>query len=166
MPEVPIPPGTAFTMTPLPDGRFALQLAPNGIDIKPVADGGYHLQSVEAPPEPLTLEDKLRAYVKHSLVGMQSKLNDVVRVLQNVITGFVRGIFAFFFTLMIAAFILIDLEKVHAFLRGLFPDEHARGLRRDRRRHRSRSVRRDPRPVADLPDQRRRSRTSACSSSA
>jgi predicted PurR-regulated permease PerM len=121
VPEVPIPPGTAFTMTPLPDGRYAMQLAPNGIDIKPTPDGGYHLQAVEAPPEPATLEDKLRAYVKKSLVGLQGKLNDVVRVLQDVITGFIRGIFLFFFTLMIGAFILVDLEKVHAFLRGLFP---------------------------------------------
>src|SRR5262249_61734279 len=70
---------------------------------------------------PLTLEDKLRTYVKHALVGLQSKLNDVVRVLQDIITGFIRGIFGFFFTLMIGAFILIDLDKVHAFLRSLFP---------------------------------------------
>jgi predicted PurR-regulated permease PerM len=121
VPEVPIPPGTAFTLTPLPDGRFAMQVAPNGIDIRPDAAGGYHVQAVEAPPEPLTLEDKLRTYVHSGLVGLQSKLNDVVIVMQNLITGFVRGIFAFFFTLMIAAFILIDLEKVHGFMRGLFP---------------------------------------------
>jgi predicted PurR-regulated permease PerM len=121
VPEVPLPPGTAFTMTPLPDGRYAMQLAPNGVDVKALGDGGYHVQAVEERTEPLTLEDKLRAYVKKSLVGLQSKLNDVVRVLQDVITGFVRGIFMFFFTLMIGAFILIDLEKVHAFLRGLFP---------------------------------------------
>src|SRR6185312_949306 len=121
VPEVPIPPGTAFTMTPLPDGRFALQLSPNGIEIRPDAAGGYRIIPVETRSEPLTLEDKLRAYVRSGLVGLQGKLNDVVRVLQSVVTGFVRGIFAFFFTLMIAAFILIDVEKVHAFLRGLFP---------------------------------------------
>ncbi|MEO8844125.1 MAG: AI-2E family transporter [Kofleriaceae bacterium] len=121
VPEVPIPPGTAFTLTPLPDGRFAMQVAPNGVDIRPDTTGGYHVQAVEMPPEPLTLEDKLRAYVRSGLVGLQSKLNDVVRVMQNVVVGFVRGIFSFFFTLMIAAFILIDLEKVHSFMRGLFP---------------------------------------------
>jgi len=121
VPEVPIPPGTAFTMTPLPDGRFALQLSPNGIEIRPDTAGGYHIFAVEARQEPVTLEDKLRAYVRSGLVGLQSKLNDVVRVMQSVITGFVRGIFAFFFTLMIGAFILIDVEKVHGFLRGLFP---------------------------------------------
>jgi predicted PurR-regulated permease PerM len=119
--DVPIPPGTAFTMTPLPDGRYAFQLTANGVDIKPTPDGGYHVQALEQPPEPATLDDKLRSLVKKSIIGLQSKLNDVVRVMQNIITGFIRGIFLFFFTLMIGAFILIDLDKVHAFLRSLFP---------------------------------------------
>ncbi len=119
--EVPLPPGTAFTMTPLPDGRFAVQMTSNGVEIKPTADGGYHLQALETAPEPANLEDKLRSFVKKSMIGLQSKLNDVVRVLQDVIAGFIRGIFLFFFTLMIGAFILIDLDKVHAFMRGLFP---------------------------------------------
>jgi predicted PurR-regulated permease PerM len=119
--SVPLPPDTAFTLTPLPDGRTAVQLAPNGVDIKPTEDGGYQLKPVEQHHEALKLEDKLRAYVKHTIAGLQSKLNDAVRVMQDVITGFVKGIFAFFFTLMIGAFILIDVEKVHAFLRSLFP---------------------------------------------
>jgi predicted PurR-regulated permease PerM len=119
--DVPLPPGTAFTATPLPDGRYAMQLTPSGIDIKLLPDGSYHLQANEARPEPATLEDKLRAFVKKGLVGLQSKLNDLVRLGQTLVAGFVRGLFLFFFTLMIGAFILIDLEKVHAFLRSLFP---------------------------------------------
>lgn len=119
--EVPLPPSTAFTVTPLPDGRYALQVAANGIDVKPLGNGGFHVQAMEQPPEPTSLEDKLRSYVKRSLLSLQGKLNDVVRVLQTVIAGFIRGIFMFFFTLMIGAFILMDLEKIHGFLRGLFP---------------------------------------------
>jgi predicted PurR-regulated permease PerM len=119
--DLPLPPGTAFTATPLPDGRFAMQLTPNGIDLKLLADGSFHIQTTEARPEPASLEDRLRAFVKKSLVGLQSKLNDVVRLGQSLVAGFIRGIFLFFFTLMIGAFILIDLEKVHAFLRSLFP---------------------------------------------
>ena len=121
MPEAGAPPGTAFTVTPLADGRLAVQLSPSGVDIKPTSDGGYRVQTFETSIEPVTLEDKLRAFVKKALVGLQSKLNDAVRVLQDVITGFIRGIFSFFFTLMIGAFLLIDLDKVHAFLRSLFP---------------------------------------------
>jgi predicted PurR-regulated permease PerM len=121
VPDVPVPPGTAAVVTPLPDGRLALQLTANGVDVKPTADGGFHIQALETPPEPLTLEDKLRAFVTKSVLGLQSKANDIVRVFQDIIAGFIRGIFGFFFTLMIGAFILIDLDKVHAFLRSLFP---------------------------------------------
>jgi predicted PurR-regulated permease PerM len=121
VPDVPLPPGTAFTATPLPDGRFAMQLTPSGIDVKLLPDGSYHIQANETRLEPASLEDKLRTFVKKSLIGLQSKLNDVVRLGQSLIAGFIRGIFLFFFTLMIGAFLLIDLEKVHAFLRSLFP---------------------------------------------
>ena len=119
--DVPEPPGTAFTMTPLPDGRFAVQLSQNGVDMIPRANGGYHLQANEAPPEPLTLEDKLRTFVAKTLAGLQDKLNDVLRLGQSLVVGLIRGIFEFFITLMIAAFMLIDMEKVHEFLRSLFP---------------------------------------------
>ncbi|HEX2686148.1 MAG TPA: AI-2E family transporter [Kofleriaceae bacterium] len=116
-----VPPGTAFTATPLAGGRYALQLMPGGIDLKLLPDGSYRIQANEARTEPASLEDKLRTFVKKALVGLQSKLNDLVRLGQSLVAGFIRGIFLFFFTLMIGAFILIDLEKVHAFLRSLFP---------------------------------------------
>jgi predicted PurR-regulated permease PerM len=119
--DVPEPPGTALTLTPLPDGRMAVQLTPNGLDIHPTPDGGYHIRTLEERPEPLTLEDKLRSYLKKGMVGLQSKLDDAVRFGQQIVAGFIKGIFYFFFTLMIGAFILIDLEKVHGFMRGLFP---------------------------------------------
>src|SRR6185503_18277044 len=119
--DVPEPPGTAFTLTPLPDGRMALQLTPNGLDIQPLPNGGYHIRTLESPPEPATLEDKMRSYLKQGMLGLQSKLNDAVRFGQAIVAGFIKGIFYFFFTLMIGAFILIDLEKVHGFMRGLFP---------------------------------------------
>lgn len=119
--DVPLPPGTALTVTPLPDGRLAVQFAPNGFDLKPNQDGSVHVHANETRSEVLSTEDKLRGYVKTAFVGLQSKLNDVVRAGQSLVAGFIRGIFLFFFTLMIGAFILIDVEKVHSFLRSLFP---------------------------------------------
>jgi predicted PurR-regulated permease PerM len=119
--DVPLPPDTALTMTPLPDGRFAVSLAPGGVDIRAADNGGYHLQPRELAPAPQSLEDKLREFTHRSLVGMQSQVNDVLRAGQEFVADFIRGIFLFFFTLMIGAFMLIDMEKVHAFLRSLFP---------------------------------------------
>ena len=120
VPDVPLPPGTSFTMTPLPDGRYAIQVAPNGIDIKPGQDGSYRLQAVQDVQE-VSLDDKLRSYVKRGMVALQSQLDELVRMGQSFVTAMIRGVFLFFFTLMIGAFILIDMEKVHGFLRSLFP---------------------------------------------
>ncbi len=119
--DVPLTPATSLVVTPLPDGRFAIEIAQNGVDIKPTPDGGFHVQPVETRPEQLTLEGKLRVLVKKSIEGLKSKLDEGVRFGQTVLTEFIKGIFGFFFTLMIGAFLLIDLEKVHAFLRTLFP---------------------------------------------
>jgi predicted PurR-regulated permease PerM len=119
--DLTLPPRTTFTATPLIGGGYAMQLAPGGVDIKLLPDGSYHVQTHEARTEPASLEDKLRTFVKRALIGLQSQLNDLLRLGQSLIAGFIRGIFLFFFTLMIGAFILIDLEKVHAFLRSLFP---------------------------------------------
>lgn len=121
LPDVPLPPRTALTLTPLPDGRFAVELSEHGLDIKPNPDGGFHVHANEKPPDPQNLEDKLREFVQKGVAGLQSKLDEAVRLGQSLLVGFIRGIFLFFFTLMIGAFILIDMEKVHSFLRSLFP---------------------------------------------
>jgi predicted PurR-regulated permease PerM len=120
VPDVPSPPDTAAIVTPLPDGRWAISL-PGRIDLKPLVGGGYMITPNEATPEPQTLEDKLHAVVNSAMAGLQSKMNGVVQFGQRLVTGVAKGIFLFFLTLMIAAFMLIDLEKVHGFLRSLFP---------------------------------------------
>jgi predicted PurR-regulated permease PerM len=110
VPDVPLPPKTAFTVTPLPDGRIAVQIAGNGIDVTPLGNGSYHIDTNDTPVEPQDLEDKLRTFVRKAMESLQSQVNGLVALGQSVITAFIRGIFMFFFTLMIAAFILLDLD--------------------------------------------------------
>ncbi|HVV86273.1 MAG TPA: AI-2E family transporter [Kofleriaceae bacterium] len=119
--DVPIPPHTAFVITPLPDGTFAVQVTPTGVLLQHERGGGFRLVPSEHPAEAITLEDKLRTYLAQAIDGLRSKLDDVFRFGQALIGSLIRGIFTFFLVLMIGAFILIDMEKVHAFLRSLFP---------------------------------------------
>jgi hypothetical protein len=121
VPEVPLPPGTALVITPLPDGTFAAQVPPTGVLIKPEPAGGYRVVPAELPAEPQTLDEKLRGYLQKGMSGLQSQMDDVVRFGQALIGGVIKGVFTFFLVLMIGAFILIDMEKVHGFLRSLFP---------------------------------------------
>ncbi len=119
--DVPLPPGTAFTVTPLPDGRLAVQVTPSGVLVQPEAGGVLRILPSEQPPEAVSLEDKLRTYLAQAIDGLRSKVDDLFRFGQALIGSIIRGIFTFFLVLMIGAFILIDMEKVHAFLRSLFP---------------------------------------------
>jgi len=121
VPDVPLPPGTAFTVTPLPDGRMAIQLSPSGVEVQPQQGGGFRVLPSEAPPAPATLEEQLRAFVGKAVASLQSQADEVARFGQALITGVIKGVFTFFLVLMIGAFMLIDMEKVHAFLRSLFP---------------------------------------------
>jgi predicted PurR-regulated permease PerM len=117
----PLPAGTAFTLTPLRDGRFAVQVTPAGVLIQPERGGTLRILPSGEPPAELSLEDKLRAYLADSVAGLRSEVDEVLRFGRALVGGLIRGVFTFFLVLMIGAFILIDMEKVHAFLRSLFP---------------------------------------------
>jgi predicted PurR-regulated permease PerM len=119
--DVPLPPGTQFVVTPLPDGRMAVQLQPTGIEVVPRRGGGFMLAPREDEPEPVRLEDRLRNIATGALGGLQSDLGDVFRLGQVIITRVIKSIYTFFLVLMIAAFLLLDLAKIHGFARGLIP---------------------------------------------
>lgn len=124
VPDVPMPPSTALVLTPLPDGRFAVQLSDSGITVQRQPDGGFLVLPNDEPEVPLRVEDKIRAWATRALGGLQSELGDVFRFSGKLIAGFARSIFTFFLVLMVAAFILIDLEKLHQFARSLVPEQY------------------------------------------
>lgn len=120
---VPIPPHTAAILTPLPDGRFAVQLQPGGLDINTKPGGGYTVMPAEGERPPERVEDKIRAWAKSVLLRLQNKMDDLFSLGQALVGALIRFIFTFFLVLMVAAFILIDLDKIHGFARNLFPRE-------------------------------------------
>ena len=119
-----MPPGTAFVLTPLPDQRIAVQVMPGGLELTPRPDGGLNLSPATEAVAHLTTEDRLRSWVKNALAGLQAQIGDFVRFGQALVSGLIRGVFSFFLVLMVAAFILIDIDKLHEFVRGLVPEGH------------------------------------------
>lgn len=119
--DVPVPPGTAFVVTPLPDGRLAVQLSPNGVHVAPRADGSFAVSVRDDEVEGDGLEDKIRAWAGKILIGLQAKSGDVVRAGQRFLSGMIRSVFTFFLVLMIAAFIMLDIPKLFGFARSLIP---------------------------------------------
>jgi predicted PurR-regulated permease PerM len=70
------------------------------------------------------LEDVLRARLVKALAGLESQAGDVLRAGQAVVTGVITMIMNLVLVLMVAAFILIDMDRVHAFARGLIPGRY------------------------------------------
>ncbi len=119
--DVPLPPGTGFVVTPLPDGRYAIEVHPSGFEVTPTATGGYAVTPNQGPPSAQRTEDKIRALAGRALLALQAELDDFFRFGRRLVTGLIQFVFKFFLVLMIAAFILLDLEKFHAFARSLVP---------------------------------------------
>lgn len=124
VPDVPLPPGTAFVITPLPDGSMAVQITPGGLEMTPRSEGGFTMRPREESVDDTGLEDRLRAYATKALDALQAKIGDLVRFGQALVFGLLRSVFRFFLVLMVAAFILIDIEKLHGFVRNLVPQAY------------------------------------------
>lgn len=116
-----LPAGTAFVIHQLPDGRMAVQLVDSGIELTPREDGSMHIAPATESEVHLGVEDRMRAWVRNALGGLQSQAGDFVRFGQALVGSVIRGVFMFFLVLMVAAFILIDIDKLHRFVRSLFP---------------------------------------------
>jgi predicted PurR-regulated permease PerM len=122
--DVPLPPGTQFVITPLPDGRYAIELMPSGVRVKTSHDGHYAVVPSDEPPEDVRTVDRMRALAARGLMALQAELDDVFRFGRRLLSGVIEFIFKFFLVLMIAAFLLLDLERIHVFARGLVPSRH------------------------------------------
>ena len=117
-----LPANTQMVVTPLSDGRFAVQLEPTAIEIAKSQKGGYVFAPAGETLPTLPLEAQIRSWAKNGLRGLQGHFGNIFRVGQKVVKGVIGGVFSFFLVLMIAAFILLDIEKIHGFARGLVPE--------------------------------------------
>lgn len=116
-----LPPDTAFVLTPLTDGRMAVELPPGSLSVLPRPDGGYELRSGEPPAASVDLESRIRMWTSQRLENLQTRVGDLVSFGQSLMFGLARSVFTFFLVLMVTAFILLDLEKMQSFARSLIP---------------------------------------------
>jgi predicted PurR-regulated permease PerM len=116
------PPGPHVLVTRLADGRYAVALDQLRLD---VSGRGQRWTVAAAQHGSGTgharFEESLRAWVVELFHTSRSEAAGVLRVGQRFVTGVVRGCATFVLVLMIAAFILIDLQRVQAFIRSLVP---------------------------------------------
>ncbi len=110
-----------LVVRPLGDGSFAVDLETVRMAAKQREDGTWVLGPVE---EPTQSEGGLGEVLRSFLASQSAKLGTVIGpALSALIAGVTDFLTNFVITFMIAAFILVDLQRVNASVRGLVPDK-------------------------------------------
>jgi predicted PurR-regulated permease PerM len=132
------PPG--LVLEPIGDGRFRIDVSGLNLEISP-SEGGY----LVAPPKPDDpdprgegrWERSLKQWVAERVKSTESQSRRAIEWGQKAATGVITGIARLTLVLMVAAFILIDLQRIRGFIRSLVPpayridyDHIARGIDR------------------------------------
>jgi predicted PurR-regulated permease PerM len=121
--EQPVTPGASndLLLTPLGDGTWRVDLDHVRLSVKEQSDGTW----VIAPPGEAEPSSNFRDNVRELLMAQGAELTESIGPL---IQAFVAGVADFLtklvITFMIAAFVLVDLQRVSRFVRSLIPYEY------------------------------------------
>lgn len=111
-----------LVVRPLGDGSFAVDLEQVKMAAKQREDGTWVLGSVA---DPVHTEGELGGVLRSFVASQSAKLGTVIGpALSALIAGVTEFLTNFVITFMIAAFILVDLRRVNASVRGLVPAEY------------------------------------------
>ena len=117
-----------IVVEPLPGGRFRIDLENVALEVLPLRGGRY----VIAPPhfeetEALSggkWERSIKKWLTERLKSTEGESRRALEYGQKFVTAVVSGIGQLFLVLMVAAFILIDLQRIRGFLRSLVPETY------------------------------------------
>ncbi len=128
-PAVPPPPAVpnAILLEPAPDGRYQLDLQALTFEVRPTTDGRYLI----GPPSPQLAtptggkwERSIKQWMAERLKSTEGESQRAIEYGQKFIGAVVSGIGRLFLVLMVAAFILVDLDRIRGFLRSLVPEQY------------------------------------------
>jgi predicted PurR-regulated permease PerM len=123
MTELPPPPGTVLTVTPMANGDYAITLPAGGIEIERADDKHVVLRQREDKPQ-RHLEDLIRERFVRVLAGLEGQVAEVLKLGQAIVAGLVTLLMQFVVVLLVAAYMLVDMVRVHGFLRSVVPDRY------------------------------------------
>ena len=117
-----------IVLEPMPDGRFRLDLRGLALEVQPTPDGKYVITTPHSEEaETLTggkWERSIKKWLTERFKSTEGESQRVVEYGQKFVAGVVSGIGRLFLVLMVAAFILVDLDRIKGFLRSLVPDAY------------------------------------------
>jgi predicted PurR-regulated permease PerM len=120
---------SGLVFEPLGDGRFRIDVSGLGLQVRPAEGGGYLIAPPPVEePEPNRGEGRWERSIKHWIAERvkttESQSRRAIELGQRAVTGLIGGIAELTLVLMVAAFILIDLQRIRGFIRSLVPEAH------------------------------------------
>jgi predicted PurR-regulated permease PerM len=117
-----------IVLEPLPDGRYKLDLRGLALEVEPTRDGKYliatpHSEEAEAVTGG-KWERSIKKWMTERLKSTEGESHRALEYGQKFVTAVVTGIGRLFLVLMVAAFILVDLERIKGFVRSLVPEAY------------------------------------------
>jgi predicted PurR-regulated permease PerM len=113
---------------PLPDGKMRVDLQSVQLEVRPASEGGYIISAVRPEAVENAGVGKWERSIKHWIAErLKSTEGETRRALewgQKFVAAVVGGVARLVLVLMVAAFILVDMVRIRAFLRSLVPTQY------------------------------------------
>lgn len=120
--EEPAPAETAtdgIRVVPHPEGGYEVLLPSSGVTVTPRGENGFRISV--APPDSgqRDLSHAIEDAMRRALSDTERYAGAAVRGVQSFVTKLVGGVFTFFITLMISAYMLITSDRILGFFRSM-----------------------------------------------
>ena len=112
----------------LPDGKMRVDLQALRFEVQPTPGGGYlispaHAETAEAAGVG-KWERSIKQWIRERLKSTEGETRRALEWGQKFVTAVVGGVARLVLVLMVAAFILVDMVRIRAFLRSLVPAQY------------------------------------------
>ena len=114
-------PERKLKVVPKKDGSFEVSLEDLELEIEAAGKGRYVVgPRSDADSRRARLSDLLA----QAAASTETEMKSLLAIGQRFVASIIKGVIWFVLTFMVAAYLLIDLDRVMAFWRSLFPEQH------------------------------------------
>ena len=122
------PTGSGILFEPVGDGQYRVDLSGINLEVRPTAGGAFVISRPEPPPvdaqEEGRWERSIKTWIAELVQTTESQSRRALELAQRFLTGVITGIARLVLVLMVAAFILVDLQRIRGFIRSLMPESY------------------------------------------
>jgi predicted PurR-regulated permease PerM len=112
---------TGIRITKASGGAFDVELGSSEIEVHQIAEGRWRVRPVPPGPAEFDLGRAVGEAVRGALGAGQGQALNVLSIARSVVQGTIEAFFGILVTMMIAAYLLADKDRIIGFVSVLFP---------------------------------------------